>query len=426
MALDDGHIDGWSTRRLDEVAELKRGLSWSVKQERNSASETSVPVLRIPNIQERLDLSDVLYLEGIGADDRTKCAVSRGWNLIVASNGNPERVGNCVFIDRDMEFVFASFLVGLGSKDASLLHPEFLARLLLSEQMQRAISRNVQGSTGLSNINLSQLMRSRIELPPIVEQIGIAELLGAVDYAIDATRRVIEQTRRLKTAVLQDLLTRGLPGRHSEFREHRQLGSYPADWKLCRLDQIARVERGKFTHRPRNDPAFYGGPTPFVQTSDVVNSGDYLRQHSQTLNARGLAVSRVFPKGTILFVIAGTVGEPTIASYDVAFPDSVVGITPRDGVNSFFLLRLLQFGHRRVVRTATESAQANISLELLRPLPFALPEPDEQAEIGRILRAVEERVEHEIESLDRLRLVKSALSQALLTGRVRCGRLHHA
>jgi len=322
--------------------------------------------------------------------------------------------------------------IGFGSTEFHILRakagvlPRLVYHLSQSPDIRWKAAALMDGSAGQQRVPADFFRLCRIADDILDNQDAKCGLFDAVDEAIDATRRVIEQTRRLKTAVLQDLLTRGLPGRHSEFREHRQLGSYPADWKLCRLDQIARVERGKFTHRPRNDPAFYGGPTPFVQTSDVVNSGDYLRQHSQTLNARGLAVSRVFPKGTILFVIAGTVGEPTIASYDVAFPDSVVGITPRDGVNSFFLLRLLQFGHRRVVRTATESAQANISLELLRPLPFALPEPDEQAEIGRILRAVEERVEHEIESLDRLRLVKSALSQALLTGRVRCGRLHHA
>ena len=43
------------------------------------------------------------------------------------------------------------------------------------------------------------------------------------------------------------------------------------NWEEKRLDEVATIERGKFTPRPRNNPKYYGGEIPFVQTSDIVN-----------------------------------------------------------------------------------------------------------------------------------------------------------
>ena len=49
-------------------------------------------------------------------------------------------------------------------------------------------------------------------------------------------------------------------------------------------------------HRPRNDPSFYGGTIPFIQTGDVTRSDGRILSYTQTLNERGVSVSRVFRK----------------------------------------------------------------------------------------------------------------------------------
>jgi type I restriction enzyme S subunit len=52
-------------------------------------------------------------------------------------------------------------------------------------------------------------------LPPIEEQRAIADILDSIDEAIERTEGVIAATERLRDALLHDLLTRGLPGRHT-------------------------------------------------------------------------------------------------------------------------------------------------------------------------------------------------------------------
>jgi type I restriction enzyme S subunit len=72
----------------------------------------------------------------------------------------------------------------------------------------------------------------------------------------------------------------------------------PIEWEIYRLDEIASIERGKFSARPRNDPQYYGGNIPFLQTGDVSNSNGFVTSYRQTLNEAGLGVSRLFEKGT--------------------------------------------------------------------------------------------------------------------------------
>ncbi|MEI8138564.1 MAG: restriction endonuclease subunit S [bacterium] len=68
------------------------------------------------------------------------------------------------------------------------------------------------------------------------------------------------------------------------------------NWQINLLGEWANIERGRFSHRPRNDPSFFGGDIPFMQTGDVSGAQfGTIHHYSQTLNARGLAVSKLFP-----------------------------------------------------------------------------------------------------------------------------------
>ncbi|GAB6454835.1 hypothetical protein bcgnr5380_56640 [Bacillus cereus] len=68
---------------------------------------------------------------------------------------------------------------------------------------------------------------------------------------------------------------------------------------------------------------------------------------------------------------------------------------------------------------APKSAQSNINLETLRPLVIALPKPAEQERIATAYEAADERQISNEQSLRKLRHLKTALMQDLLTGKVR-------
>lgn len=162
-------------------------------------------------------------------------------------------------------------------------------------------------------------------------------------------------------------------------------GKLPSKWQVKNLNEIALVERGKFTPRPRNNPIYYGGSIPFIQTGDVGKARLFITSHEQTINEAGLAVSKMFDKGTIFITIAANIGDVAIATYDVACTDSVVGIQPKSGVDGLWLLFYLNSLKSYLDGISTESAQKNINLATLRPLKLAVPPYEKQVEISKCL-----------------------------------------
>lgn len=165
------------------------------------------------------------------------------------------------------------------------------------------------------------------------------------------------------------------------------------EWKNIVLEEVAQVERGKFSARPRNDPKYFNGNIPFVQTGDISNSDIFFEKYSQTLNELGLTVSKLFPPNTILITIAANIGDPAITKFSIACPDSIVGILVRENLsNVYFLKNILDLKKKTLDSQATQNAQKNINLQVLKPLEISIPTLDEQTKIANFLTAVDEKI----------------------------------
>lgn len=147
-------------------------------------------------------------------------------------------------------------------------------------------------------------------------------------------------------------------------------------FEVLELSEIAKLQRGKFSHRPRNDPKFFNGSYPFIQTGDIVKSSqnDLPIGYSQTLNDLGLSVSKLFSEKTILITIAANIGDTAILNYPACFPDSVVAITPKkEFIKLEYLNIYLRFLKNYLNNLAPQAAQKNINLEQLSPTPIVIP-----------------------------------------------------
>jgi type I restriction enzyme S subunit len=153
-------------------------------------------------------------------------------------------------------------------------------------------------------------------------------------------------------------------------------------WPTLALEELASVQRGKFSARPRNDPRYYGGEIPFIQTGDVANGAGRVRSYSQTLNADGLSVSKLFPKGSLVVTIAANIGDVAEVAFDFACPDSLVVVQANEGTDSKWLQYSLESKKALLDSLAPQNAQKNINLEVLRRLPLDVPPLEEQKRIA--------------------------------------------
>jgi type I restriction enzyme, S subunit len=203
------------------------------------------------------------------------------------------------------------------------------------------------------------------------------------------------------------------------------LGEVPEHWKICSVKRITKILRGKFSHRPRNDPRFYDGQYPFIQTGDIARSGRRITQYSQTLNEAGYAISKEFPAGTVVMVITGAkTGEVSILGFDACFPDSAVGFVPNHGEVSpdflYYLFGVLKSGLDEVVIVST---QENLNVDRIGSLKTVCPPSEEQNKIVEFLDAqlldfdiAEQKAERQIETLQEYRQI---LIASIVTGKIK-------
>ena len=135
------------------------------------------------------------------------------------------------------------------------------------------------------------------------------------------------------------------------------------NWEQNKLGEVSKIERGRFSPRPRNNPIYYNGLIPFVQTSDVVNSKGRIINYTQTLNEKGLKVSKKFKKGSILITIAANIGYAGVLEIDMACPDSLIGITCKESIYNYFLNYKFEIEQPKMDYLAVAAAQKNINIE---------------------------------------------------------------
>lgn len=275
-----------------------------------------------------------------------------------------------------------------------------------------------QGST-FTAVNSNDVKDLRVKFPSRVAQERIANILSCADQKITLTDKKITETKKLKKGLMQKLFSEGLgqQDNNKKWEPHKEFtDGKPASWLPKRLDQIASVDRGKFSARPRNDPKYFNGAMPFVQTGNITNADLYVEDFKQTLNEDGIEVSRVFPSGTILITIAANIGDVAITKFDVACPDSLVGIIAGESICNYWLYYALQMKKAELDSKATQNAQKNINLQVLNPLTFDVPAKSEQKEISNILLTVDRKLNILKQQKLQSELLKKGLMQKLLTG----------
>ena len=294
---------------------------------------------------------------------------------------------------------------------------DFLYFLELSDHVMPIAKTLVSGSTpSRQRVDPTSFYRLQVPIPPITEQKKIAHILSTVQRAIEAQEKIIQITTELKKALMHKLFTEGL---RNEPQKQTEIGSIPENWEVVPLGELARIERGKFSHRPRNEPRFYGGEYPFIQTGDVSNCDGYVRSFTQTLNKDGLAISKMFPTGTILITIAANIGFTGILKFDSACPDSLIGIAPSEHVQTEFLNYYLMTQQRKMDRLAPKGTQKNINIQFLKPWPIPLPSVKEQDEIAEALNAADQKIRLAATKWNELQDLFRTLLHELMTAKTR-------
>ena len=386
--------DGWQVVPLGDVLTLEYGVSLPARD-------------RLPGPIPVVGSAGV-----VGVHDR---ATNTGPGVIVGRKGS---IGAVTWVASDfipIDTTYYSVPVGTRADLRWIYH-------VLTREDLAGLNR----ATGVPGLSRDDVYALRRPVPPLAEQRALAAVLDAIDEAIERTEEVIAATERLRDALLHELLTRGLPGRHSEWADVPGLGAVPACWDVVRLGDVLSS-----TTYGTNVPLDGSGSTPILRMNNLQGGKiDLSEVRHAELPDRERGLNLV--SGDILFNRTNSldlVGKVAVVRDDlpqpISFASYLVRLRVRESqADGFWLASLLGSPscQARIRRLATPAvSQANINPTSLRTLTIPLPPLDEQRAIASALDGVDGAIERAREERARLHSLQASAADALLTGRVRVG-----
>ena len=200
-----GFSDDWDKQTLGKIGKPYNGLSGKSGDDFGQGS----PYITYKSIfdNSKVDISRVEYVT-ISENERIKSSqntVEYGDIFFTTSSETPKEVGmTSVLLDDIEDCYLNSFCFGYRLLNKSKTLPTYFRFYLRSIAIRNKLSILAQGSTRF-NISKSEVMRMVINLPDTSEQEKIATLLNAIDERIATQNKIIEDLKKLKSAIADSL-----------------------------------------------------------------------------------------------------------------------------------------------------------------------------------------------------------------------------
>ena len=292
--------------------------------------------------------------------------------------------------------------------------------------MRHELERRGSGST-FREVSRGDVRGLPLLLPPIAEQRRIASVLDAIDNAIERTDDVIAATEHLRDVLLQGLLSHGVPGWHSEWRDVPGLGTIPADWEVVQLgcvcepikdgDWIESRDQGGHDYRLLQLSNVGTGEFIETGTSRWITRATFRRLNCTEVHLEDVLVARMpDPVGRALYISELT--SPTITAVDVAIVRTNGDIL----LPQYLAHNLNSARNLNAMRSlATGTTRKRIRRSDIATRRIALPPLEEQQIIVDTLNGVQRAINRGRDARDELQVLKASTADALLSGRVRVG-----
>jgi type I restriction enzyme S subunit len=286
--------------------------------------------------------------------------------------------------------------------------------------VHRDITTYIKGGTR-TKLNQQDLKKLPILLPPLSEQKKIAEILGSVDEAIQAMQAVIDQTRKVKQGLLQQLLTRGIG--HTRFQQ-TEIGRIPESWAVVRTDHAGEVKLGRMRSHVYTD----GELRPYLRVANVLDGQLSLSDvHEMLFTPEEFETFRLRDGDVLLCEGQSTHLVGRAAMYrgspsDCAYQKALLRFRAGAAILPEYSLALFQhylYSGRFAEIAVQTTSMAHLTAVRFSAMPIPVPPLSEQEAIVEKYTTIGHAVDQNVDELRRLNRLKQGLMGDLLSGRVR-------
>ncbi|WRC48797.1 restriction endonuclease subunit S [Helicobacter pylori] len=321
--------------------------------------------------------------------------------LLISISG---AIGNVAVFNHSQNAFIGGAIAVLKFKEKKSL--DFVMHFLMSASGQKLLLNSVKSSSH-KNLTIADLRDLLIPLPPLNEQIAIANILSDVDRYLCSLDALILKKESVKKALSFELLS-----------QRKRLKGFNQAWQKVRLGDIAEI---------------IGGGTPSTQITSFWNGSinwftpteigitKYVYKSQRTITPLGLKKSsaKLLPIGTILLTSRASIGDCAILKVVATTNQGFQSLIPLEKINNEFLYYLMLTLKNKLLKLASGSTFLEVSPNKIKNLLIPLPPLNEQIAIANILSALDNEIISLKNKKRQFDNIKKALNHDLMSAKIR-------
>jgi type I restriction enzyme S subunit len=258
--------------------------------------------------------------------------------------------------------------------------------------------------SSVDSVRRDMISLMQVALPPTeVEQRAIAAALSDVDALLGGLDRLIAKKRDLKQAAMQQLLT-----------GQTRLPGFSGAWEDLEFGEIASIRNAKVV------ASSVPSGTQCVELESIGGEGS--GRLLMSTDATGMSSKYSFKKGDVLFGrLRAYLRKHWLATFDGICSTEIWPLIARDtrlcGAFLHLLVQTDDFVNSAGVSYGTHMPRSDWTV--LKKLPVRLPTVPEQTAIAAVLADMDAELAAREARRDKIRDLKQAMMQELLTGKTR-------
>ncbi|WP_368238935.1 restriction endonuclease subunit S [Alistipes shahii] len=250
-----------------------------------------------------------------------------------------------------------------------------------SSAFHNQIRRIAQG-TKIYSISTKNFSECYVGIPSKAEQTKIATLLRLIDERIATQNKIIEDLKKLKSAISK-----------------QAFAQKPNGWN--RLDTL--FSKGKAGGTPTStNKEYYNGEIPFLSINDITKQGKYVRYTENHLSRSGLENSSawVVPEYSLIISMYASVGLVTINEVPITTSQAMFAMQLRDkDLLDYLYYYLSYFKYRHIHKYLETGTQSNINADIVRGIMIPTYGHSRNMKIASTLQGIDAKIDNELSVL---------------------------
>lgn len=372
---------------------------------KNSTQISPYPLIKMGNISRGyINLNKVEYVIDSVPIEKDKLIYG---DVLFNTRNTPELVGKVAIWKNELPLAYFNSNLLRFSFNLEKSNPFFVNLIFNTEKTISEFKNIAKGTTSVAAIYPQDMLKVKIQIPPLCEQERIAEALSDVDSMISSLEKLIAKKKAVKQGAMQELLT-----------GKKRLPGFTGEWKSILLEDVCVFYNGGTPSKKRSD--WWNGCIPWISSSDLcensitsVSINRYITQ-----DALDHSATRLCPKNAVSIVSRVGVGKVAVTPCELCTSQDFTTIVS-SAHNPYFLAYMLVPIMKDMAMQAQGTSIKGVTVEDIAKIKISTPSIKEQNQIVSILSDMDKEIEALEQKLEKTRQIKQGMMQQLLTGKIR-------